>query len=119
MSVYLLMLFEVSGRSTDFSGVNDSFYETTVNPALWVLGILFPGKCLGTLKTQAVGNWFQERLPYLGFGDFPEIGSLYLGPLAIGLVLFVIFYGSSRGKREKAKKKGTAEWQKLLYRPQL
>ena len=37
MSVYLLMLFEVSGRSTDFSGVNDSFYETTVNPALWVL----------------------------------------------------------------------------------
>ena len=102
MSVYLLMLFEVSGRSTDFSGVNDSFYETTVNPALWVLGILFPGKCLGTLKTQAVGNWFQERLPYLGFGDFPEIGSLYLGPLAIGLVLFVIFYGSSRGKREKS-----------------
>lgn len=66
------------------------------------IGDLVSREMSWNLENPGSGKLVSRKAPYLGFGDFPEIGSLYLGPLAIGLVLFVIFYGSSRGKREKS-----------------
>lgn len=87
MSVYLLMLLLVSGRTLDFSGSNESFYDSVINPVLWCVSAIFPTNLAGSDHSVQIDEWFLKHCTTPGYGRFPQSGGFYLGPLLLAVVI--------------------------------